>query len=133
MSYWILRAIVLLAVFTIPHLLGGRPRRPRPCSLRASRPIVVRRSPTRPNYVAVVASNPQTVDELCSYLKGAGVASSGTRTVRAVVPPAATAVVVFPDDFQHDEVEEAIVSLRRARPKLLIVLVTAAPQHLRAA
>jgi hypothetical protein len=96
---------------------------------------VVRRSHPKPSYVTVVASNPQTVDELCSYLRGAGVASNGTHTVHAVatVPPTVTAVVVFPDDFQHDEVEESIVSLRRARPKLLIVLVTGAPQHLRAA
>lgn len=96
---------------------------------------MVRRPPPKANYVTVVADNPQTLDGLDSYFKGAGVASNGTHRLQDVsmVPPAATAVVLFPDDFHRGEVEATIVSLRRARPKLLIVVVTGAPQHLGAA
>lgn len=96
---------------------------------------MVRRAPAKPNYVTVVADNPQTLDGLHAYFQGAGVASSGTHKLQDVstVPPAATAVVLFPDDFQRGEAESMIVSLRRARPKLLIVVVTGAPQHLGAA
>ena len=96
---------------------------------------MVRRSSPKPNYVTVVADNPQTLKGLDSYFKGAGVASNGTHRLQdvSIVPPAATAVVLFPDDFHCGEVEATIVSLRRARPKLLIVVVTGAPQHLGAA
>lgn len=96
---------------------------------------MVRRSPPKSNYVTVVADNPQTLTGLDAYFKGAGVASNGTHRLQDVsmVPPAATAVVLFPDDFQRREVEAALVALRRARPNLLIVVVTGAPQHLGAA
>lgn len=97
--------------------------------------MVVRRAAPKPNYVAVVADNPQTLDGLHAYFNGAGVASTGMHKLHDVsmVPPAATAVVLFPDDFQRGEAQASILSLRRARPKLLIVVVTGAPQHLGAA
>lgn len=95
----------------------------------------MRRHPSKPSYVSVVADNPQTLEELHSYFMRAGVTSSATRELDAVsmVPPAATAMVLFPDDFSATDVEERLLALRRARPKLLIVLVTGAPQHLSAA
>jgi hypothetical protein len=97
--------------------------------------MVVRRVAPKPSYVTVVADNPQTLDGLHAYFQAAGVASNGTPKLADVslVPSAATAVVLFPDDFQRGEAEATIVSLRRARPKLLIVVVTGAPQHLGAA
>jgi len=96
---------------------------------------VVRRPSTKPSYVTVVADNPQTIDVLYSYFTRAGVASNGTRELdaAAMVPPAATALVLFPDDFERADVQATILALRRARPKLLIVVVTGAPQHLGAA
>jgi hypothetical protein len=92
----------------------------------------VRRSPHKPIYVTVVAENPQTIHGLDAYFKGTGVASNGSSRLPdgSMVPPSATAVVLFPDDFQRGEVAKSILSLRRARPKLLIVVVTGAPQHL---
>ena len=101
----------------------------------AATSIVVRRSPPKPDYVTVVADNPQTLDGLYTYFKGAGVASNGTHSLQdlSMVPPAATAVVLFPDDFHHSQVVASVMSLRRARPKLLIVVVTGAPQHLKTA
>jgi hypothetical protein len=98
----------------------------------ARKSAVVRRPSSKPNFVKVVADNPETIDGLYAYFSGVGVASSGTRELdsAAMVPPAATALVLFPDGFQHADVQSTILALRRARPKLLIVLVTAAPQHL---
>ena len=97
--------------------------------------MVLRRTAPKSNYVTVVADNPETLDGLHAYFNGAGVASTGMHELHDVsmVPPAATAVVLFPDDFQRGEAEATILSLRRARPKLLIVVVTGAPQHLGAA
>ena len=96
---------------------------------------MARRPASRPPRVVVVANNPQTIDVLDAYFKQVGVASNGTRELdpTSMVPAAATALVLFPDDFGHADIERAILRLRRARPKLLIVLVTGAPQHLAAA
>lgn len=96
---------------------------------------MIRRSLPKPNHVTVIADNPQTREGLNAYLSAAGVASSASRRLQDVslMPQAATAVVVFPDDFQLEAVEVTLVSLRRARPNLLIVVVTGAPQHLGAA
>jgi hypothetical protein len=95
----------------------------------------MRRQSAKANHVTVVADNPETIDVLYSYFTRVGVTSNGTRELDAVsvVPPAATAVVLFPDDFKRSDVESTILALRRARPKLFIVLVTGAPQHLGAA
>jgi hypothetical protein len=96
---------------------------------------VVRRQSFKPSYVTIVAGNPQTIDVLYSYFERAGLTASATSELEAVamIPSAATAVVLFPDDFGASEVAARLLTLRRARPKLLIVLVTGAPQHLGAA
>lgn len=93
---------------------------------------MVRRSPSKVSYVAVVADNPQTLEDLHSYFAQVGVTSNGTRELdsAALLPAGGTALVLFPDDFEQADVKVAILALRRARPKLLIVLVTGAPQHL---
>lgn len=91
---------------------------------------MVRRQSSKPNYVTIVADNPQTIEGLYSYFTRVGVTSNVARELDAVsiVPPAATAVVLFPDDFGPADVEVKLLALRRARPSLLIVLVTGAPQ-----
>jgi hypothetical protein len=96
---------------------------------------VVRRSPSKLSYVTVVADNPQTLEDLYAYFKQVGVTSNGARELdsAAVVPADVTSLVLFPDDFGQADVEATILALRRARPKLLIVLVTGAPQRLAAA
>ena len=84
-----------------------------------------------PVYVTLIADNPETVDALHAYLGGAGVASHSTRALRdaSMVPPATTAVVMFPDEFGVEDVVASIVSLRSARPRVLILFVTGAPQR----
>jgi hypothetical protein len=88
-----------------------------------------------PLYVTVIADNPETIDGLQEYLRGAGVSSHGARALREVrvVPPATTAVVLFPDELGTEEVVESIGVLRAARPLLLLLIITGAPQRFRAA
>jgi hypothetical protein len=97
--------------------------------------IVVRRAPANPSFVTVVADNPKTVETLHCYFAGVGVTSTGTRQLGDVslVPLRATTLVLFPDDFERADVEAFILALRRARPQLLVVLVSSAPQQLGAA
>lgn len=80
--------------------------------------------------VKVVADSAETLDGLHAYLGRLGLSCSGTRDLSGVERWAAevTAAVLFPDDFEVAEVVEAISALQRARPRLLIVLVTSAPQ-----
>ncbi len=83
----------------------------------------------------VVGSNPQTVADLKAYFKQSGLTPSGTRHLEDLLfaSPPLDAVVLFPDEFERDEVTTALVSFRRARPRTLLVLVSSAPQHLGAA
>jgi hypothetical protein len=91
------------------------------------------RSSARSLCVRVVADNPETVDGLHSYLSEAGIASNGTRALHDAnrVSSATTVVVLFPDDFRAADVVATVMSLRSARPKLLILLVTSTPQRFR--
>ncbi len=86
-------------------------------------------------HVLVVAHSRETIDGLHAYLGGAGVESHGTRTLSDVgsVPASTTAVVVFPDDFEVTAVVSVLRSLRAARPRLRLVLVTGAPQRFQSA
>lgn len=79
--------------------------------------------------VALVADNPETVDELQAYLGRAGIVAHGASGDAEAdgVPPHATAVVWFVDDFAVPAVIAAISELRRMRPRLRLVLVTSTP------
>lgn len=103
--------------------------------LRTGPRIVVRPSPAETSFVAVVAESQQTLDNLSSYFERVGIASDGARGLPdpSMVPLHATSLVLFPDDFERARVESFILQLRRARPQLLILLVSSAPQHLGAA
>jgi hypothetical protein len=83
-------------------------------------------------YVTIIADNRETVDGLQAYFQRAGVASHSTRALgdASMIPPATTAVVLFPDDFGDADVVKRISSLRRAAPGLLLVLVTSDRQRL---
>ena len=83
-------------------------------------------------YVTIIAGNRETVDGLQAYFQRAGVASHTTRALddASMIPPASTAVVLFPDDFGDADVVKRIGALRGARPGLLFVLVTSDRQRL---
>ena len=85
-------------------------------------------------HVSIVSANPETLDGLHAYLCGAGVPSHCTRAVQDLVlasPESATAAVIFPDDFEHEEVLTVVRELRRARPRLLSLIVTREPHRFR--
>ena len=100
-----------------------------------ARAAMANRSSARLLHVAVVADNPETIDALHAYFSQAGVASNGKRTLSDAnrMAPATTALVLFPDDFDARDIVTFITSLRSARPKLLILLVTGTPQSFRSA
>jgi hypothetical protein len=78
--------------------------------------------------VAIVSTNPETLDGLQSYLHDAGVAARGTRRIEdcpGIITSATIAVVIFPDDFSLERVR---TELRVVRPSVLRVLVTSRPQ-----
>ena len=86
--------------------------------------------------MAIVSANSETLDGLHAYLGGAGVASRCTRHLQdlaLVAAQATTAAVIFPDDFDHEEVLKVVRQLRRVRPRLLSLIVTREPQRFREA
>lgn len=93
------------------------------------------KSSAKSPYVTVISDNPETLDGLHSYLSRAAVALHLTRKLRdaRMVPPATTAVVIFPDDYDADDAIESLTALRAARPRLLLLIVTSAPQRFRSA
>ena len=85
--------------------------------------------------MTVVADSRETIDGLHAYFTAAGVVSRATRALRdAIAIPAATsAIVLFPDEFDVEDVVRQICLLRKTRPKLLVVAVTSAPRRFRSA
>lgn len=83
-------------------------------------------------HVTIVSTNPETLDGLETYLRRAGLTTSGTRSVEGLADrssPLSSVVVVFPDDFRPDAVVAALLALRTQRPKTLPVLVTKEPRR----
>lgn len=81
----------------------------------------------KPLRVTIVSDNEGTLQGLQSYFVESGVPTDGTRVLRALqnsLTAATTAVVLFPDDFDERAVATALASLRRARPRVLLVLIT---------
>jgi DNA-binding response OmpR family regulator len=83
--------------------------------------------------VTIVATNPETLDGLQSYLRGAGVEARCTRDLAECTRFAADsegnlAVVIFPDNFPWENVMAALAELAAVRPPVLPLLVTAHPQ-----
>jgi len=91
--------------------------------------------PTQSPCVTIVAARRETIDALHAYLQSAGVASYATQALgdASLGAPATTAVVLFPDEFEVSDVVTRVLSLRRTRAPLLIVVVTGTPQRFRPA
>ena len=92
-------------------------------------------APRKSHSVMVVADNRETIDGLHSYFQGAGVASHTARGLgdATAIRAATTALVLFPDEFDAKDVVRRIAALRTSRPRLLLVVVTSAPQRFRSA
>lgn len=80
--------------------------------------------------VSVIASCLETTNGLEKYLCEAGVPSRSMNSLLNLpqIPEETTAVVLFPDDFSQPAVVRGIEMLRRERPRLLIVVISSAPQ-----
>lgn len=91
------------------------------------------RQTARQIQVCVLSGNPATLEGLRAYFDRVGVPAQGSKAVRDAerIPAATTAVVLFPDDFEHEEVEATLLALRRDRPRVVVVLVTREPASLR--
>jgi len=90
---------------------------------------------TKPSLdVTIVASNPETLDGLQSYLRGAGAGAHGMSELAGpeLVPSETRAVVFFPDDFVHRDVIDTLARFRRERPSTVLVVVTSDPKRFRA-
>ena len=85
--------------------------------------------------VEIVAASRATVDGLAAYLTGAGVAVSTSAHVESLVEDERDidAAVVFPDEIDPAQAADALAALRRVRPRLLLIVVTGAPQRYRPA
>jgi hypothetical protein len=78
-------------------------------------------------HLTIVTGNPETLDGLELYVRRAGASTNGTRRIGELVemtPEIASAVVLFPDDFEWDAVVSGLTQLRTERPKVLPVVVT---------
>lgn len=84
------------------------------------------------NEVTIVSTNPERLDGLRTYLRGAGIAARCARELGAKsTRETTTAFVVFADDFRWERVIAALADLAESSPKTLPVLVTAQPQRFR--
>jgi hypothetical protein len=85
-----------------------------------------------PLLVTIVAKNAATLHGLQTYLEGAGVHVTTTSAMDRVLettPPAAAAVIVFPDEYPHDAAVGALALLRKDRAQTMRVIVTQEPRR----
>jgi hypothetical protein len=82
--------------------------------------------------VTIIAKSRETIDSLQEYFGRTGVVSHAQRSLDGLKDAAAsgTTVVLFPDEFDADVVEESISSWRSKSPSCLVVIVTGRPQRL---
>ncbi|WP_394842313.1 response regulator [Pendulispora brunnea] len=89
----------------------------------------------QPLQVLIVSDNPETLDALVKYLGAAGATVAGTRELERcaeMTPGGASAVVLFPDDFEKQTVLDTLHDLGVHRPNTLPVLVTSESKQFRA-
>jgi len=88
--------------------------------------------PHQPLRVTVVSKNPSTLVGLDRYLQGVGVVTTTTGALDRLLemtPPAASAVIFFPDEYGAKDAISALVALMKARPAVLAVIVTNDPRR----
>jgi hypothetical protein len=83
--------------------------------------------------VLIVCRNAETVDGLQRYLSGAGLRAEGTEAVDDIARGAASreprTLVLFPDDFAAEALDEALAAIRGYAESSVVVLVTKAPKR----
>ncbi len=89
--------------------------------------------PRRPRALSITLVSDHAEPAIEAYLHHAGVASHTTRSLERLadmVPPSASAVVVFADAFPLEAVVSALGAVHACRPEVLAVIVTSAPSAL---
>jgi hypothetical protein len=86
---------------------------------------------TQPRTVTIVAANRETRDGMRTYLERAGLRARAVAHMDQSVlrDPPRTAVVIFPDELVVETVLAAMALLRKARPRLLSLIVTRDPSR----
>ena len=82
--------------------------------------------------VTVVSKNASTLEGLETYLRGVGVTTTSTGAIERLIemtPPAAAAVILFPDEYGPDVAIGALEALKKLRPEVLVVIVTNDPRR----
>ncbi|MGH7294654.1 MAG: hypothetical protein ACRELB_06970 [Polyangiaceae bacterium] len=85
-----------------------------------------------PLLVTVVAKHHDTREGLKTYLQGAGVSTTTTGSLERVVemtPPSATAVILFPDEYETGAALRALALLKATRAQTIPVIVTGEPRR----
>lgn len=80
-----------------------------------------------PDDVIIVSAHRETLDGLQQYLSSAGLPARGRQSLPADVSSPTTVVVLFPDDFEREEVHRSLRRLLLA--KVRTVVVTAEPKR----
>lgn len=83
--------------------------------------------------VALVATNPETLDGLQAYLRAAGLSARCVREIETCFRHSGagpTAFVIFPDDFAWESVTAALDDGDKHRQDALRIVVTAQPKRL---
>jgi malonyl CoA-acyl carrier protein transacylase len=83
-------------------------------------------------HLTIVTGNPETLDGLELYVRRAGASANGTRRISELVemtPALASAVVLFPDDYEWEAVLSALEQVRTERPRVLLVVITSAARR----
>jgi hypothetical protein len=83
--------------------------------------------------VVLVSRTKGTLDGLSSYLAQAGFVTRVARRIEGTAETArgASAIVLFPDDFDRKAVLTALTECRRRLPTALQILVTSSPEGFR--
>jgi len=82
--------------------------------------------------VTIISRNEGTLADLATYFETSGVrARAAVAMELRAIDASARAVVLFPDDFEASAASLFLTKLRRARPSLLVIVVTREPQRVR--
>jgi hypothetical protein len=81
--------------------------------------------------VTVICANRKTLEELQAYLSHAGIDARGVveMNVREMELPARSVVVVFPDEFDTNNIVAEVQQLRQQKPDVLSLIVTRQPSR----
>ncbi len=93
--------------------------------------VLAKAIPAAIPYVTVIGDHARTIEGLRQYLNAAGVYSVVMRQLpdRTTDLALGIAVIIFPDDFETQEVLATIEALQQRNPRLWLLVVTSFPRN----